>query len=296
LCAALLSLPTVAERLTGARATFRDPLMKVSGTILLTRKTLVYRRFGSDAWQDLFRDMALKYPCFRVPITAGSLVPLPEFLEFHDELVRRFYPDGRNSLFELGVEAARWVHVDGPLKHFVADPEITSLVENLPKLWPRYFPETDSRAEAALNHAGVEFRVRDLPGWHAYFEHVVIGYMKEVFELYCANPISTRRLTAGRGSAYSYLFATDPAAATGSSGDPSPSKQRRPLRSPMPITERELEVIRLVGVGKTNREIATLLQISEKTVQHHVAHAYDKLGIYSRAGAALWLAERGLTS
>jgi DNA-binding CsgD family transcriptional regulator len=272
--------------------------MKVSGTILLTRKTLVSRRFGSDAWQDFFRDMALKHPCFRVPITAGSLVPLAEFLAFHDELVRRFYPQGKNShsLFELGVESARWVHVEGPLKHFVADPEINSLVENLPKLWPRYFAETESRSEATLNHSGVEFRVRDLPAWHPYFEHFVIGYMKEMLELYCANPISTRRLTAGRGSTYGYLLATDSEPATGRSGDAAPTKPRRPLRSPMPITDRELEVLRLVGAGKTNREIAFLLHISEKTVQHHVAHAYDKLGIYSRAGATLWLAERGLVS
>jgi DNA-binding NarL/FixJ family response regulator len=55
-------------------------------------------------------------------------------------------------------------------------------------------------------------------------------------------------------------------------------------------------VLRLVGTGKTNREIALVLSISQKTVQHHVAHAYDKLGLYSRAGAALWLAERGLVS
>jgi len=269
--------------------------MKVSGTILLTRKTLVIRRFGSDAWQDLFRDMALRHSCFRVPITASSLVPLPEFLSFHDELVRRFYPQGKDSLFELGVEAARWVHVEGPLKHFVADPEIHSLVEDLPKLWPRYFAETESRSEATLNHSGIEFRVRDLPGWHPYFEHVVIGYMKEMLELYCANSISTRRLTGGRGSTYGYLLATDLEPAT-RSGDAAPTKPRRSLRSPMPITDRELEVLRLVGAGKTNREIAFLLHISEKTVQHHVAHAYDKLGIYSRAGATLWLAERGLAS
>ena len=90
--------------------------MKVSGTTILTRKTLVSRRFGSEAWRGLFRDMALSHPWFRQPITASSLVPLPEFLTFHDELVRRFYPDRKDALFELGAESARWALVDGPPK------------------------------------------------------------------------------------------------------------------------------------------------------------------------------------
>lgn len=284
--------------------------MKVNGTVLLTRKALVTKRYGSEAWHGLFRDLASSHACFRRPITAHSSVPLPEFLAFHDELIRRFYPGGRNSLFALGSHSARFAHLEGPLKHFVRDTDITSLVATIPKLWPRYFSETESRSEAVLTEAGVEFKVRDLPAWHPYFEHFVIGYNKEVLELHCANPISTRRTTSGRGTTYGYLFAVDPSGdenaeeAAASATDPStpPSSHRRSqttkrravLRAQRPITDRELEVLRLVGRGKTNREIAFLLRISEKTVQNHVSHAYDKLGIYSRAGATLWLAERGL--
>jgi DNA-binding CsgD family transcriptional regulator len=268
--------------------------MKVSGTTILTRKTLVSRSFGSEAWRGLFRDVALSNPWFRQPITATSLVPLPEFLTFHDELVRRFYPDRKDALFDLGVESARWALVDGPLKHFVRDPKITSLVEAIPNLWHRYFAETDSRSEAALRDAGVEFRVRDLPAWHPYFEHFVIGYTKEMLELYCANPIWTHRVTGGRGTTYGYLLATDPVPSAPPSGDGAGGERGGLVRSRRALTARELEVLRLVGVGKTNREIALVLRISEKTVQHHVAHAYDKLGIYSRAGATLWLGERGL--
>jgi len=43
-----------------------------------------------------------------------------------------------------------------------------------------------------------------------------------------------------------------------------------------------------------NKEIAQLLSISAKTVQHHVAHVYDKIGVYSRAGAAMYVMENGL--
>ncbi|WP_441286199.1 response regulator transcription factor [Sorangium sp. KYC3313] len=257
------------------------------------------RRFGSEAWRGLFRDMALSHPWFRQPITASSLVPLPEFLTFHDELVRRFYPDRKDALFELGAESARWALVDGPLKRFVRDPGISSLVTTIPTLWNRYFSETDSRSEAALRDAGVEFRVHDLPAWHPYFEHFVIGYTKEMLELYCANPIWTHRLAGGRGTTYNYLLATDPAPSAPPSGERASGERAsggraRPVRSRRALTARELEVLRLVGVGKTNREIAVVLHISQKTVQHHIAHAYDKLGIYSRAGATLWLGERGL--
>jgi DNA-binding CsgD family transcriptional regulator len=267
--------------------------MRVSGTSILTRKTLVTRKFGSGAWHGFFRDLAILHPNFRRPLTAGGLVPLPDFLAFHDELVRRFYPQGENALFDLGVESARWALVDGPLKDFIRDPEPPSLVESVPKLWHRYFVETDSASSALLTDAGIEFKVRDLPAWHPYFEHFVIGYMKELLELYCANPVQAHRLSSGRGTAYGYLLATDPAFV------PSPVRREPGARTPRnkrAPTARELEVLRFVGTGKTNREIALILGLSSKTVQHHVAHAYDKLGLYSRAGAALWLAERGLMS
>ena len=60
------------------------------------------------------------------------------------------------------------------------------------------------------------------------------------------------------------------------------------------LSDREREVLVLVARGKTNKEIATLLGISPKTVQHHVAHVYDKAGLHSRAGAALYVMENGL--
>lgn len=262
--------------------------MQVSGTTILTRKTLVTRKFGSDAWQGFFRDMALSHPCFRRPITAQSRIPLEDFLAFHDELVGRFYPNGRDDLFVLGAESARWALIDGPLKDFVRDPGIDTVVESFPRLWQRYFAETESRSEARLVEAGVEFRVHNLPAWHPYFEHFVIGYMREMLEIYCANSIWTRRLSQGIGRDYSYLLAMDPVHV------PPPASTSLPLARARELTLRELEVLRLVGSGKTNREIAAILCISQKTVQHHVAHAYQKVGLCSRAGAALWLAERGL--
>src|SRR5262245_46756018 len=55
-----------------------------------------------------------------------------------------------------------------------------------------------------------------------------------------------------------------------------------------PLSEREVQVLRLIAAGKTNRDIGGELFISEKTVARHVSNIFDKLGVSSRAGATAW--------
>ena len=57
---------------------------------------------------------------------------------------------------------------------------------------------------------------------------------------------------------------------------------------PEGLTGREVEVLDLVAQGLPNKEIAARLVISQRTVGHHVAHIYDKIGVTTRAGAALY--------
>lgn len=61
------------------------------------------------------------------------------------------------------------------------------------------------------------------------------------------------------------------------------------------LTGRELEVLRLLADGLSNRAIADRLVISEKTVGRHVSNIFAKLGVHSRAHAARLAAERGIT-
>jgi HD-GYP domain-containing protein (c-di-GMP phosphodiesterase class II) len=63
---------------------------------------------------------------------------------------------------------------------------------------------------------------------------------------------------------------------------------------PCGLTEREVEVLRLLARGLTNKEIASELIVSPRTVGHHVAHVYDKIGRRTRAGAALFAVEHAL--
>jgi DNA-binding NarL/FixJ family response regulator len=60
------------------------------------------------------------------------------------------------------------------------------------------------------------------------------------------------------------------------------------------LTSRELEVLRLLAAGLTNREIAVRLVISEHTVHRHVTNLYRRLGVSSRTAATAYAHTHGL--
>ncbi len=60
------------------------------------------------------------------------------------------------------------------------------------------------------------------------------------------------------------------------------------------LTEREVEVLRLIAQGATNREIAERLVISEGTVKNHISHILGRLGLRDRTQAAIYAREYGL--
>lgn len=72
-----------------------------------------------------------------------------------------------------------------------------------------------------------------------------------------------------------------------------PSAEARGGKGPV-LSRRERQVAVLVAQGRTNREIAGHLGITEKTAGVHVQHILNKLGVNSRAQIAAWAAARGL--
>lgn len=87
----------------------------------------------------------------------------------------------------------------------------------------------------------------------------------------------------------------DPAAADAVlqvSGHASGRRQSRPDG----LTAREVEVLRLVAQGASNKDIAAMLVLSEKTVRNHVEHVYAKIGVSNRIGASMYALENGLAS
>jgi DNA-binding NarL/FixJ family response regulator len=65
---------------------------------------------------------------------------------------------------------------------------------------------------------------------------------------------------------------------------------------PADLTSREVEVLRLMSCGYSNKEIADRLTITRKTAGNHVEHIYAKIGVTNRARAALFAMKHGLTS
>jgi putative nucleotidyltransferase with HDIG domain len=63
---------------------------------------------------------------------------------------------------------------------------------------------------------------------------------------------------------------------------------------PEGLSEREVDVLRLVARGLSNRQIAAALSISSRTAEHHVQHIYAKIGASTRAAAAVFAMEHGL--
>jgi DNA-binding NarL/FixJ family response regulator len=60
------------------------------------------------------------------------------------------------------------------------------------------------------------------------------------------------------------------------------------------LSDREIEVLRLVARGHSNRQMASLLGISERTIHHHIEHIYDKIDVSTRAGATLFAMQHNL--
>ena len=72
------------------------------------------------------------------------------------------------------------------------------------------------------------------------------------------------------------------------------SKESAELATEHKLTERELEVLRLIATGATNREIANKLVVSEGTVKNHVSSILSRLGLRDRIQAAIYAHENHL--
>lgn len=64
--------------------------------------------------------------------------------------------------------------------------------------------------------------------------------------------------------------------------------------SPSPLTDREVEVLRLIALGATNREIAVQLMVSEGTIKNHISNILNRLDLRDRTQAALYARDHRL--
>jgi DNA-binding NarL/FixJ family response regulator len=129
----------------------------------------------------------------------------------------------------------------------------------------------------ALTSFGEEERV------HAALEAGASGYLLKDSD---ADEVSAAIRAAHRGE-----LPIDPAIARGLTAS---LRAESGVGADAGLTARELEILRLLGVGKSNKEIAAELQISERTARTHVSNILGKLDLTSRTQAALWAVRQGL--
>ena len=73
-----------------------------------------------------------------------------------------------------------------------------------------------------------------------------------------------------------------------------PGYRRATPTYPDGLTPREVEALRLIAAGKSTKEIAAALVISEPTVERHITNLYAKIGARSRADATAYALRKGL--
>lgn len=117
---------------------------------------------------------------------------------------------------------------------------------------------------------------------------------------YLLKDIPASQLARAAQLAHSGIYQLDPSVAGKLVGLLSGARPDRASAAPaLPVetdlTGRELEVLRLIGTGATNREIADRLVVSEGTVKNHVSSILSRLGLRDRIQAALYAHEHGVT-
>ncbi|MEM7130540.1 MAG: response regulator transcription factor [Chloroflexota bacterium] len=112
---------------------------------------------------------------------------------------------------------------------------------------------------------------------------------------YLLKDIPSEDLAQAIRLAHTGIYQLDPAIAgalVGSLSTQSSSKQ--PTIKEIPLTQRELEVLRLLGEGATNREIADRLIVSEGTVKKHISSILQTLHLRDRTQAAIYAIKQGV--
>jgi DNA-binding NarL/FixJ family response regulator len=134
----------------------------------------------------------------------------------------------------------------------------------------------------ALRAGASGYLLKDIPAQD--LARAVQAVHKGIYQL---DPAVASKLVSALGGSSSPLSAEPPAKSPAQSG---PAAEIPPSE----LTAREIEVLRLIAQGATNREIATQLVISEGTVKNHISHMLSRLGLRDRTQAAIYAREHGL--
>ena len=100
-------------------------------------------------------------------------------------------------------------------------------------------------------------------------------------------------MTAARSTAVTALIHSLPSAGFGTANERSTPRSHI-AAWPAPLTQRERDIVRLVGQGLSNKEIADQACIATITVRHHLTRIFDKLGVASRQKLLIHAHQEGM--
>jgi DNA-binding CsgD family transcriptional regulator len=179
---------------------------------------------------------------------------------------------------DVGWLRAVAAHADGAVRRAEGDPG--RAVDVLRSAWAAW-RELDVPYEAARVRVAMGLAMRQLgdePGAQLEFDAA-----RWVFDQLGAAPDLAAVVALSAGGS-----------AAGGPGAAAPGADAPDAAGPARLTPREIEVLRLVAVGETNRGIAAELFLSEKTVARHLSNIFGKLGVSSRSAAAAYAYRHGL--
>lgn len=155
---------------------------------------------------------------------------------------------------------------------------------------------------------------RQLPSCHVLMlttfddEEYIVEALRAGASGYLLKDIPAHDLAKAVQAAHKGIYQLDPAVVSkvvaslaGSNKADAPAAASPPVDTPLSgsptlndLTNREIEVLRLIATGATNREIAEKLVISEGTVKNHISNILSRLGLRDRTQAALYAREMGV--
>ncbi len=157
--------------------------MRAKNTTLIARRKGIIDEFGDPAWTAFARERSGRFPILAQPLVATSSLPIDEFLQINDEILKHFYQGKEKHYLDLGRASAQWALTEGPYKRFVQQ-DVGAFVKSLPAIWTTYYSETKSRLVGELDpQRVVHLKVLDLGMWHPYFEYLVVGYVQRGLEI-----------------------------------------------------------------------------------------------------------------
>lgn len=216
----------------------------------------------------------------------------PARIVLHTALATERQPARRVRLLEADVQAAI---AGGALDEARASAEQLAAIAS----------ETDTpafRASVAAATGAVHLAEGDLPAALEHLHRAIAAWqdLRLPYESARARVLYARALRAGgdeegaRVELRSALAAFERLGAVPDAESTARLLEAPPGGLPGGLTAREAEVLRLVAAGKTNRDIAVELVISEHTVARHLQNMFAKLGVSSRAAATAYAYEHGL--